>query len=409
MLKKKKSKQSRFVPLVRDTMQTAQGHVNIRPTSSAPTVPPSVSSNQLPHALIIPPPAATHPRGSSILTPPPSAHPSSLSHQPSLIPSHGLGRMSPGDSRLQHQHANQLAMHVQTPQHVSPSYPQQHHHHQRQQQQVLHAENGVTHAQLAPTPPPPPPQIAELKAPRLRPSTLPLEQQQHQEMTHPTTTVLTPVMTQARPSRTPSSSQAIDAARLHGPQQEQHHVPGQTPPRGLHAQLVALVTPGAPGTQARPQRGIQPHMQVPERPQTNRSPMPAPSPSSTQAQAQLQAQQQRQQERLTASPAIAAFRVLQPAKALFEKTWSTAIAAVQQELVMLHSEHVQSVQEQQRLSEEVQRMRIERGHILQALQDAKARLTECMLFVLIHPPADFNVVLCRSYVGSDGTEGTHTL
>ena len=383
-------------------MQTAQRHVNVQPTPCASTVsPPVPSPYPLPHALTIPPPAVTHPRGSSIPTPPPSAHPHSLSHQPFSLPSHGFERMSPGDSRLQHQHANQFATHVQTPQHVSPNYSQHHQHHQRQQQQVLHAENGVAHAQLAPTPPPPPPQIAELKAPRLRPPTLPQDQQQQQqqyrEMTHPMATVLTPVTTQARPSRTPSSSQAIDAARLHGPHQAQPPVPGQTPPRGSQA----LVAPGVLGMQTRPQRGIQSHMQAPERPQTNRSSVPAHSPSSTQAQAQSQAQQQRQQDRLTASPAIAAFRVLQPAKALFEKTWSTAIAAVQQELVVLHSEHVQSVQEQQRLSEELQRMQNERAHIIQALQDAKARVRDCMLFVLLHPPADFNVILCRSYVGSD--------
>jgi hypothetical protein len=38
---------------------------------------------------------------------PPSAHPQPLSHQPALHPFHGLVRVSPGHSRLQH--ANQLA------------------------------------------------------------------------------------------------------------------------------------------------------------------------------------------------------------------------------------------------------------------------------------------------------------
>jgi hypothetical protein len=56
---------------------------------------------------------------------------------------------------------------------------------------------------------------------------------------------------------------------------------------------------------------------------------------------------------------------------------------------------MQSMQEQQRLSEELQRMQNDRAHILQALQDERARLRQCMLFVLIRPPADFNVALCR--------------
>ena len=133
------------------------------------------------------------------------------------------------------------------------------------------------------------------------------------------------------------------------------------------------------------QRTIQPHTQIAERPQTNTSPAPTPSSSSTQAQLQAQAQQQLQQERFATTPAIAAFKVLQPAKVLLEKTWSTAIAAVQQELAMVQSEHIRSTQEQQRLADLLQRSQAERVHALHALQEAKAQLRDCMLPVLCSP------------------------
>src|SRR5262249_2978557 len=157
-----------------------------------------------------------------------------------------------------------------------------------------------------------------------------------------------PSAMQARPNPDPyhrrmsSLSQTPDGARLHGPQQAQPPIPGQAlPPRALQTQPA--VPPGAPGTQMRPP-------QPPQQSQPKTTPVPAPSPSSGQMQVQAQAQQQLQ-ERLGNTPAIAAFRVLQPAKALLEKTWSTAIASVQQELAVIQTEHIKSTHEQKRLAD----------------------------------------------------------
>jgi hypothetical protein len=120
--------------------------------------------------------------------------------------------------------------------------------------------------------------------------------------------------------------------------------------------------------------------------------MPATSPASTQAQSQ--AQQQLQQDRLAAAPAIAAFKVLQPAKALFEKTWSTAIASVQQEFVAVHSEHIRAANEQHRLTELLRRSEVERSRGIILLQEANAELAKCMrsVFVLM---AIFDIVFLR--------------
>src|SRR5579863_9436712 len=108
-------------------MPIAQVHVDSQPSSSAQTFPSSIPSSQpRPHALVINPHAATPPSGSSILTPPPSAHPQSLSHQPSLVPSHGRERVSSGDGWIQTiQHAYQLGTHLQNLQHVSSNHLQQ--------------------------------------------------------------------------------------------------------------------------------------------------------------------------------------------------------------------------------------------------------------------------------------------
>src|SRR6267142_2262254 len=366
-------------------MSTAQVHANVQLMSSAPTFPSAMPpSHPRPHALVIDPHAPTPPSGSSILTPPPSAHPQLLSHQPTFFPSHGRERVSPGDGWIQHAH--ELGTRLQNPQHVSSNHPQQQQlllqHQQQQQQRQLQRQ----------------------------------QQQQQQTVTHPTTTMLVPATVQARPSpdqyqrRTSSSIQVTGRARLHGPQQAQPPMPGQAPPRGPQAQPAALAAPGAPGTHMRSRRAIQPHTQIAERPQTNKSPVPAPSSSSTQAQLQAQAQQQQQlqQERFATTPTIAAFKVLQPAKVLLEKTWSTAIAAVQQELAMVQSEHIRSTHEQQRLADLLQHSQAERAHALHALQEAKAQLRDCMLpvFVLLAEIPD--VVLPRSCYRSDGTESTRT-
>ena len=82
-------------------------------------------------------------------------------------------------------------------------------------------------------------------------------------------------------------------------------------------------------------------------------------------------------------PTIAAFRVLQPAKALLEKTWATAMDAVGREFAELHAEHLRSGREQQRLAELLQRCETERVQALRALHDAKAQLRECKLFSFV--------------------------
>ena len=73
----------------------------------------------------------------------------------------------------------------------------------------------------------------------------------------------------------------------------------------------------------------------------------------------------------------AAFRVLQPAKALLEQTWATAIAAVQRELTAIQAEHVRAARERECLAQLLQRSQTERAQALQALQDTKGQLRDC--------------------------------
>jgi hypothetical protein len=380
------------------------------PSSSAPAPPPpsdlSRIQSRLP-PLTVQPNATVLPRDLSILTPPPTAHPKSFppssfsqnypfvaattrpTHTPPLPSNHVPGLVAHGVNA-----SIQPPMRLQNPPHVSSSnYPQQPHQHQ---QQVSIQENGVAHAQLAPPSwAQPPPQVGtELAAatPKLRPATLPLEQQRHQQqqqqqrmMTHSTTTATTAirpvsVATQVRPNQSQLYSVPVQASTR-----------GQQPVQPV----VASSVPGALGTQARPQSAMQPYTQTSER----KRPPPASGPSSspsTQSQAQqrqqqqqqqhqqqLQQQQQQQQQQEDASmppPTIAAFRVLQPAKALLEKTWATAMDSVGREFTELNAEHIRSVREQQRLNEALQRCETERVQALRSLHDAKAQLRECNVF-----------------------------
>ncbi|KAI9510992.1 hypothetical protein F5148DRAFT_1175087 [Russula earlei] len=308
-----------------------------------------------------------------------------------LTPVHRPDRVPSAVTEIQPQLHSQPAPRVQNPLGVSPPNPQQ--------QQVLHAENGALHAQIAPSHSPPPPRVVQVvkpQAPRLNPAR-PQEQQQQQQqqkMTHPATTVLAPAAAPLRPSmdeyhrRTSSLGQINDPGRSLRPQQAQPLAPGQAPTRGQQVQQVASALLGtASGIQTRPQRALPSHTSTSERSQPIPVSAPASSPSSTQSQSQSQsqspAQQQPQQDYLAPSSAIAAFRALQPVKALLEQTWSTAIACVQQELAVVQSELVRSSREQQRLSQQLKRSQVERAHALHALQDMKAKLGESVTTIQV--------------------------
>ena len=367
--------------------------------------------------LTVQPDATILPKRTSMPTPPPSAHPRSLSspsfsqnhprvgtttsttvtHTPPLLPNgpdyapavaaHGVNSIYP-PTRLQN------------PPHVSSSnYPQQQQQ-QQQQRQVLIQENGVVHAQFAPHSwaPPQPQVVTELAAAtsKLRPATFPLDQQQHQlqqiQQQHQQQQQQR-TMTHSAATTTATAVRPAHASAPVRPNQSQlypipaHATRGQQPVQSA----VTSTVPGAPGTQARPQPVMQPHTQTSERIQKLPPPVSVPSPSPpTQSQAQPRPQQQQQQlqqqqEQQDASmhpPTVAAFRVLQPAKALLEKTWATAMDAVGREFAELNAEHIRSVREQRRLTEMLQRCESERVQALRSLHDTKARLRECKCFSL---------------------------
>ncbi|KAH9962448.1 hypothetical protein BC827DRAFT_222024 [Russula dissimulans] len=343
-------------------MQTPQ----LRPSASTPP------SHVPPHALTIDPRATVSLRSSAILTPPPSAHPRQLSHTPALTPP---GHVSPGACQIQPQPLP--APRVLNPIHVSSGNPQ----HQLQQQLALHAENGVLHARIAP--PPPPPQVTELSAPGLKPPTL--QQERQQTMTHSTATVLAPAAVPPRPNqdqfqrRLSSLVQVTDAARLHGSQQAQFLAPPQAPMRGQQAQPARY---SAPEMHTGPQRALPPHTPASKRSHTlpPSAPVPSSASSSTQSQSRSQAQQLIHQEHY-APATLAAFKVLQPAKALLEQSWATAIAAVQHELAAVHSEHVRAMREQERLAEQLKRAQVERAQANRALLVIQARLGESLAVI----------------------------
>jgi hypothetical protein len=369
------------------------------PSSSAPVPPPPSHSSRIQARLpplTVQPNATVLPGDSSILTPPPTAHPKSLpsssfsqnhssaataTHTPPLPSNHVPGLVEHGVNA-----SIQPPTRLQNPLHVSSSnYPLQPY---QQQQQVWIQENGVGHAQLAPPSwaQPPPQVVTELAAatPKLRPTTLPLEQQRHQQqqqrmMTHSTSATTTAI----RPVSV--------SAQVRPNQSQLYPVPVQAPTRGQQPvqPVVASSVPGAPGTQARPQSAMQPYTQTSEgkRPQPVSGPSSSPSTQSQTQQRQQQhqqhqqeRQQQQEQDASMPPPTIAAFRVLQPAKALLEKTWATAMDSVGREFAELNAEHMRSVHEQQRLTEVLQRCEAERVQALRSLHDAKAQLRECNRF-----------------------------
>jgi hypothetical protein len=273
----------------------------------------------------------------------------------------------------------QLTTRMQNPQHVFPA-PRGYH-------QALHPPNVITHAQLALVPAFTPPQIIQTQQPVLPPPTLQQYQWQQHNMTHPSATILASSQEHQYRVTTPMSAQVSDSPRLAGLQQAQAQAQAQARLQGQQqAQRASTSFSDSSGTQTRaPLRAMQPPTQLPERLQSLPASVPASSPSSSSSHPQSHAQggsqqqqQQQQQERLTTPPAVAAFRVLQPAKALLEQTWATAISAVQHEFAVIQAEHVRSSREQKRLAELLQRTQAERAKAIQALRDTQVQLRDCM-------------------------------
>lgn len=382
-------------------MYPPQPHSNAsaRPSPSSPLSfpPPPIPFAHRIRSLNVQPNVIVPPRGSTILTPPPSAHPGSLSsssfsqHHPPASSSSSTQTPPPPSNHVPVALAHgvnasiQPATRLLNPPHVpSSSYPQQPP--QQHQHQVWNQENGVVHAQPAPFPwAPPPPQVVTERTPatpKLRPATFPPElqqQQQQQAMTHSTST-------------TTAGTKPVSAlVRVRPNAAEPYPVQVQASTRGQQPvqPAVASAVPSALVKQTRPQRVLQPHTQMPDRIQklaASSSPSRQAHQQQQQQQQQYQQQQhqqhqQQQQQQDTPMPsAIAAFRVLQPAKALLEKTWATAMDAVQREIAELNAEHMRSAREQQRLAELLQHCQVERAHALRTLHETQAMLRDSTYF-----------------------------
>ncbi|KAI9455780.1 hypothetical protein BJY52DRAFT_1278564 [Lactarius psammicola] len=378
-------------------------------------IPPSTPT--MAHAtLTVDPPAApvrraSHP--SSISTPSPTNHQrshsqsQSQSHQrlytyPPAMPLTG----PPGVDGLP-------TTHMQAPLHVS-TLPQayQEQLQWQQQQQLLHqlghgfdphAQHVIAHAQIAPAPPLPSshPKPRPLVPAQLQTQTNPQQQQQtqQQKMTHtPTTTSM--VIPATVPVR---QSQTTEQTIVHVRGQPPAPAPTAGTPLPLAMQMVAT-------TRLREQVQTQ-AVPVPASVQT-RTQQPAvvagasldatasananastgagagsavPSPPGKQMMGpprtlqQMPPPHQQQHQRFAVPPALAAFKVLQPAKDLLEQTWAAAIAAVQQEFAAVHAELGRSAREKQALTELLQRLQGERVQALHALHNTQTELRQCMV------------------------------
>ncbi|KAH9057757.1 hypothetical protein EDB87DRAFT_1685916 [Lactarius vividus] len=310
--------------------------------------------------------------------------------------------------------------HIQAPLHVSTLPHPYHEHLQRQQQQQHlqqlvhgfdpHAQHVIAHAQIAPAPPLP----SSHPKPRLlipaQPQTNPQQTQQQtqqQNMTHtPTTasmlipatvpvhqsssTEQTLIQIRAQPPAPapptgppfPLAMQMVSTTRMH--EQVQTHTQQAAAVAGASVDATASASAGAgagsavqstPGAQTRgPPRPLQMphHSPVSARAQPT---LPASSASNTPPAHQ---QQQQQHQRFAVPPALAAFKVLQPAKELLEQTWAAAIASVQQEFAAVHVELGRSAREKQALTELLQRLQGERVQAMRALHNTQTELKQCM-------------------------------
>ena len=336
--------------------------------------------------------------------------------------------------------------HMQAPPHVSSLhqiYQEQTQLPQQQQQQQLvhgfyppHAHHVIAHA-ASPIPPAPAPPLST-SHPNPRPAhhqANPQQQPQQQLMTHaPTTDMLIPANVPApppRPSPTSTTStteqqqslaqlraqatapaatagslamQLAAATRLREQVQAQATaavVPVSAPTAVASASVNATAaaasnsanssasagvgaiavpsTPG-PGTQTKAPLSRTFPMLPPAsgRAQQQQQQPPAPSASNSPP-----SQQQQHHQRFTMPPAIAAFKVLQPAKDLLEQTWAAAIAAVQQEFAAVSAELSRSAREKQALTELLQRMQGERMQTMHALRSTQTELRQCTFGVVV--------------------------
>ncbi|KAH9027948.1 hypothetical protein EDB85DRAFT_1892728 [Lactarius pseudohatsudake] len=317
--------------------------------------------------------------------------------------------------------------HIQAPLHVS-TLPQTYHEHlQRQQQQQHlqqfvhgfdpHAQHVIAHAQIAPAPPLP---SSHPKTRLLIPTQLQTnpQQTQQQNMTHTPTTAsmlipaTMPVHSSSSTEQTLVQIRAQPPAPAAGPpfpltmqmvsttrMREQVQTQAVSASVQTHTQQAAAVagasldattsasagagagsgavqsTPGpGPGTQT---RGPPRTLQMP--PTHALSPVSArPQPTSSASNTPPSHQQQQHHQRIAVPPALAAFKVLQPAKELLEQTWAAAIAAVQQEFAAVHAELGRSAREKQALTELLQRLQGERMQALHALHSTQTELKQCM-------------------------------
>ena len=306
---------------------------------------------------------------------------------------------------------------------------------QQQQQQLVqgfdpHTQHVIAHAQLAPPPPlssshpkPRPPAPAQLQTNLQQQQQAQHQQHQQHQMTHtPNTPVCpSPTLAQARALPPPGPPPPVLGGpsplsmQMAAPTRLREQVQAQAVPVSSQMQMQAAAvagasvdaaasvsasagsaatavptTPGsAPGTQSRaPPRSLQTYALSPvsARPQSTLPPSSAsntPPSSSSQQQQQLQQQQQQQQQRqhqhqrYAVPPAIAAFKVLQPAKDLLEQTWAAAIAGVQQEFALAQADLSRSVHEKQALAELLQRIQAERVQTVHALRNSQNELRQC--------------------------------
>lgn len=312
--------------------------------------------------------------------------------------------------------------HMQVPLHVS-TLPQTYHEHLQQQQHLQqfvhgfdpHAQHVIAHAQIAPAPPLP---SSHPKTRLLIPAQLQTnpQQTQQQNMTHTPTTASMLIPATVPVHQSSSTEQTLVQFRAQPPAPAPPAGPPfpltmqmvsttrmreqvQTQAVQTHTQQTAAVAgasldattsasagagAGSSAVQSTPGPGPGTQTRGPPRP-LQMPPTHALSPVSARAQPTSSAsntppshQQQQHHQRFAVPPALAAFKVLQPAKELLEQTWAAAIAAVQQEFAAVHAELGRSAREKQALTELLQRLQGERMQALHALHSTQTELKQCM-------------------------------
>jgi hypothetical protein len=292
---------------------------------------------------------ASNPATSSIPTPSPTNHQRShsqswpQSHHPHLYTTHSH-TIPPGVDGLSNTH-------IQAPPHVS--MPQS------------HVPQIAPPAPAAPLPSSHPP--AQIQA----------SPQQQPHITPPAANMLIPANVPVRPSTEhslvqvrPQPPAAAGAAPLAIQLAAATRLREQMQAQAITKLPTTAITVNATSAGASSPSGSGPHAQSPV---SGRALPPAASPS----------QQQQQHQRFAMSPAIAAYKVLQPAKDLLEQTWAAAIAAVQQEFAAVTAELSRSAREKQGLTELIQRLQAERLQVVNALHTTRTELGQCTLGISV--------------------------